>query len=142
MSHEPAWIIRHLTTQALGHERVYIGRAPGTVTPAAGYATVISLPGEHHEHMGGDSGLASVRVQLDLWDTDDERLQRSYQATRMHLSGQRGAVAIDGDTTQVRRIHLADHESSADPATDASGRPVFRMRMDFRVDYIEEVVHG
>ena len=117
--------------------KVFAGLVPQGYDPP--YCRVASVFGRHEEHMTGPSGLAQSRVQVDFWDTDVERLNKVSQGARYRMAGSRGSFAIGDLTAELRRVHIEESAMDAEHASDGTGSIVYRMRHDYRVDYLEAV---
>jgi len=98
------------------------------------YVTLIMVSDPSVYHMGGASGIAQARIQIDCIGSLPLEATNVAEAIRSSISGFRGTMG----TVAVRRCHKADR---AGPdffqAQDGKDKGKYRMRMDFMIDYNE-----
>lgn len=118
---------------ALCGDRIYPALAPrSAVLPFVTYA-VVSEP--HLHHMGGASGLAMPRVQIDCWSATSLGAAALGEAVRASIQGFRGTVG----GVVIRKCHLATRLTSVEGPTDASDVPVYRVTMDYEIAHATSV---
>ncbi len=122
-----------------------LGARPGTPAPFVTYAQISRVP---VTYFGGLSGLTKRRVQVDVWDTDQERgadiafkiCGRKADPGLDQFSGAMAFGAITGfaaGSLAVQHIRAsAEPEEFVDP-TDGSETGWTRFGCDYFIHYIE-----
>ena len=129
--------VTHLRTKStitdLVGTRTYVGKLPQQVTTLP-VLLVQRISTTHDRHLSGASGVATSRLQLDVWAATAASARAVAEAVR---------VAVDGDssltmgTTKVAAV-LDDGESSTyEPADDGSDTGEFRITQDWIVHHAE-----
>lgn len=129
-----------LRTVALANEtvagllgaRVYPNQAAqGAAYPLAVYNRVAS---EYFDNLEGvdDDGLASCRVQLDVFGKTHDAAREAADAIRAALNGYSGTVGTE-DTLNVRRVRCVNDMDGFDSATDGSAVGACRVVLEFEV---------
>lgn len=114
--------------------RFYPEMAPQNAAYPHGTYQVIDFP--QFRTLGGPSGLAYPRIQIDWWDnssTGKKKVSQLVEATRQTLDGYFGT---DGGL-HVQSCQLDNREFSSEPAVNADEVPFRRGSMDFIVYFTE-----
>ena len=116
---------------AIVKTRIYGNVAPeGKPLP---YITYTRVDAEHYHHMGGLSGLANHRIQVDCWSNTYPQVKWLAEKVRLALDAFRGDVG----TFNVRAcLLISDNDIHVSPFRgDDNG--VHRQSMDFQVAAVE-----
>jgi len=112
---------------ALG-DRVYPRRLPrDAVLPAVTYRRIDTVRGRSHS---GPDGLATPRIQLDIWATDPDVADAIAEAIRIRIDGYRGQM---GDVP-VGSVELVGDVDDDDPETG-----LYRRVLDVSITHEEAV---
>ncbi len=103
------------------------------------YIVYTRIANDPQHHLGGFSGLAFVRLQLDLFSDDADALYALREAVRQRLDGYRGRVTVGSDAIEFQCIELIDEQSGGETPDDGSDTAPHRYRMDFRVSALEPI---
>lgn len=118
---------------AICADRIYPAMAPqSAVLPFITYI-VISEP--HLHHMGGASGLAMPRVQVDCFAATSLQAASLGEAVRASIQGFRGTVA----GVVIRKCHLVTRTTSMEGPSNATDVPVYRVTMDYEIAHATSV---
>lgn len=123
---------------ALSSTRVYYSKAEqGAKLP---YLVLQMVANQHYEQLSGSAGLANALIQINGFSKSKSEVLDLREKVRLALQGRNpGNVTVDGDTFDVRSIHLdGDRDIDVDPR-DGSDAEIFGFSMDFRVGYPEPV---
>ena len=133
-------IIEHLKgsaqVQTLVKGRVCSGLAP--VTWKFPRINIHRITTVHDKHMGGASGLADARYQVNC---DAETTVERDAVAEAVLDRMNGIINADlGEGLNVRSC-FADNDEDDDPPapTDAKETPIYRRRIDLRIWHTESV---
>ncbi len=96
--------------------------------------TVQRISGSEDQHLAGTTGLATARIQVDVWASTRASRSSVAEAVRGRCSGAHnqtfgtGGLAVHGCT-------LLDWGFTYEPPLDAQERGVYRATMEFWVRY-------
>lgn len=107
-----------------------------TVRPYVVYTRIANDP---QHHLGGFSGLAFTRFQLDLFADTPLALFSLREALRNRLDGFRGTVTVGIDSIVFHCIELLDEQAVGETPNDGSDQAPHRFRMDFRISALEPI---
>lgn len=122
-------------TDAVAAADIYIEVADSGATVP--YITIAQISTDHEHHMGGASGLAQARMQIDVWADSETNRNTVSEALRDAFDGYSGTMG--DDSVNVRSVFLAEEAETYEPPTDGSQQGVYRNRMDFTIWYVESV---
>jgi hypothetical protein len=116
--------------------------AEDEILPAIVYQKISDVP---DYAMGGQSGLATARVQVAVWA--DARLgeaaggygqaKQLAEAVRLCLSGWRGIVAAGSDSVAIDWVELDNQTDLYDPET-GRGIAMFAVISDYMIHYRQD----
>lgn len=115
---------------------IYRGSAPQSA--AIPYVVMHEISKPHAHHLGGASGLAMPRIQIDCIANDPDTCETISEAIRDTLDGFRGTLGTS-NTTNVRKMWLDTELDDNFSPQDGSDVPIYRRIMDFSVAHAESV---
>ena len=113
-----------------GISRVYPVKIPQGVKAACIVYSRISGTGIYH--MGGDSGLAMPRFQIDAWGLTGDAATTLANLIKDRLSGYRGVMGSGGAAVTDQGVFMAAEMEDYDDTVQMS-----RMSRDYAIDYEE-----
>ncbi len=123
------------TVAALVVSRVYPVLAPqGAAIP---YVTFQRISGPRVYHMGGATGLARVRMQVDCFAADYVAVKALATAVRGALEAQRGSLGGAGLKINFRMMHLEDDQDSGPDITPGAATGIRRVTQDWDIWHTE-----
>lgn len=118
------FLLADSTITALVGQRVHVDSLPqGSLLPAL---TFLRVSVEHDHDLGGETGLATARFQIDCWASDKEAALALAERVRLRLDGYRGAM---GSIT----VHSVWLDGEREWPEEEEGRVV----QEFLVSYTE-----
>jgi hypothetical protein len=132
-----AFLLQSTAIAALIDDRLGPHQQPQTAVRPYGVYTRIATDPQHH--LVGASGLAFVRIQLDLYGDDFGVLETIAAAVRNRVDGYRGTVTQGSDSLAIQCIELLDQSDAADSPNDGTDSGPHRIRMDFRISAPESI---
>ena len=121
---------------ALVGTRIHAMRAPKSSTLPRVVFNVIDEP--RRPHMTGASGLVVPRFQIDVYASSSPGAHAVKEAIRNLLDGFSGTLT----GVVVKRVFLDNTEDSYEKTHEEDPEPVYRIRMDFLVWYVESIPTG
>lgn len=113
-----------------GISRVYPVKIPQGVKAACIVYSRISGTGIYH--MGGDSGLAMPRFQIDAWGLTGDAATTLANLIKDRLSGFRGVMGTGPIAVTVQGVFLLDEREDYDDTPK-----LHRMSRDYAIDFEE-----
>ncbi len=113
-----------------GISRVYPIKIPQGIKLASIVYTRISGRGDYH--MGGPSGLAMPRYQLDAWAPTGDAATTLANLIKDRIDGYRGIMGTGPAAVTVQGVFMADEREDYDDTVQLS-----RMSRDYFIDYEE-----
>lgn len=115
--------------------RLYQLRAP--TRPTVPYATMQRISEQHGSHMGGGDGLATMRLQVNVYAATRSSLQLIDEAFREAMHGFRGTMGTA--SLDVRSVVQDGPIDTFDDSEVESERGLFVSRVEYLVWYAESV---
>lgn len=95
------------------------------------YINYIRITGDHSHHMGGASGFASQRIQLDAYTETPAEMSDLREQIRLALDGFTGTVTVKGgDTITFSQLFLKDNDSDVIGPDEGGTKAIQRASMD------------
>ena len=117
-------------TRQQGGSRIFPVKLPQGTKAASIVYTRVSGQGVYH--MGGDSGLAMPRYQIDAWGLTPDAATALANLIKDRLSGYRGVMGSGGAAVTVQGVFMLDEREDYDAAVEMS-----RMSRDYAIDHEE-----
>lgn len=112
----------------VGGSRVHSSRLPqDQLDPSIVYIKISEI-GDYH--MGGDSSLGHVRMQIDSWAQSNDVANQLANAVYDKLTGHRGIITFNSSTVDVRGTFLDSGREDYDDIMK-----MFRVSRDFMIWY-------
>lgn len=102
----------------------------GLTPPAVTFRVISNVPGRV---LGGPSGIAMARVQVDSWSLDLGQCETMNEVLREVVTGFRGSLQ---DIAVTGAWKLDEYDHAEEPAADGD-RPLLRISTDYRLMYRE-----
>lgn len=120
---------------ALVSARIYPGRAPSSANLSDGpYIIYMNVSRTRERHMGGGSGLALARYQLDAWAASYTEARALADAVRAALDNvQDEDMGAAGSTVHVDSAVLDNENDVFGEPTDGGQRAPSRVSLDFLI---------
>ncbi len=128
------YLLTKSTITDLVGTRIFVAKIPDATT-ARPAITVQKISDVHLRHHGGLAGVATTRLQLDVWGATSTSVDAVAEAVRLVLDGA-GQVTMDG--TKVIRTFLDGDNDVYSQAIDASDQGEFRVSQDWIVWHAED----
>jgi hypothetical protein len=113
--------------------RIFVDKLPESITTRPS-VTAQRISTVHQRHLGGESGIATDRIQVDVWGATSATTDAVAEAIRIAIDGQ-GPLTMG--TTAVVRPFDDGESSSYSTSVDASDQGEHRVTQEWIVWYAE-----
>lgn len=139
-----AAIYSHLTTTAqitdtLSSATDVFGPATFPNSPPEKYIIIGQVSKVSERHLGGGSGIATVRIQFDCWTNTPEATDLIVEALRETLDNYRDPLGTGSSQVFANQIHMDDDNDREAVPINASQQGKAGRSVDFLITHQESV---